>query len=332
MSKIDSSTKRKYLRYAAIALAVVFCLSAILLVMALWEKHNSEYDYDYSGSFKETLEYNGEKYTARDDVEAMLLIGLDKLQGVEDSTAYNNDKSADFLLLLVFDNTNKTCKGIQINRDTIAEMNVLGVAGDKIGSVKQQIALSHTYGNGKEVSCRNTVDSVSELLYGVNIKHYLSVTMEAVSIYNDLVGGVPVTVLDDFTGIDETLVKGEKTVLYGEHALTYVRGRYGVGDNTNINRMKRQRQYVESLYAQTQSAAEKNERFQLDAISKLSEYTVSDCTVNQMQTIFEKFSTYEFGGITEIKGESIVGEQFMEFYPSDASMKSAVIELFYKKD
>ena len=156
--------------------------------------------------------------------------------------------------------------------------------------------------------------------------------MEAVSIYNDLVGGVPVTVLDDFTGIDETLVKGEKTVLYGEHALTYVRGRYGVGDNTNINRMKRQRQYVESLYAQTQSAAEKNERFQLDAISKLSEYTVSDCTVNQMQTIFEKFSTYEFGGITEIKGESIVGEQFMEFYPSDASMKSAVIELFYKKD
>ncbi len=331
MSKIDGSTKRKYLRYAAIVLAVVFCLSAVLLALSLWENSQSGYSDGYSDTYGNKLEYDGREYTRRDDVEAILVIGLDKLQNANDNTAYNNDKSADFLLLLVFDNTSKTCKGIQINRDTIAEMNVLGVAGDKIGTVKQQIALSHTYGNGKEVSCRNTADSVSGLLFGVKIKHYVSLTMEAVPIYNDLVGGVKVTVLDDFTGIDDTLVKGEEVTLYGEHALTYVRGRYGVGDNTNINRMKRQRQYVESLYAQTQSAAEKNERFQLDAISKLSEYTVSDCTVNQMQTFFEKFSTYEFGGITEIKGESIVGEKFMDFYPDENEMKKTVIELFYKE-
>ncbi len=332
MSKMDGSTKRKYLRYSAIVLAVVFCLSAVLLALSLWENSQSGYSDGYSDTYGNELEYNGRKYTRRDDVEAILVIGLDKLQNANDNTAYNNDKSADFLLLLVFDNISKTCKGIQINRDTIAEMNVLGVAGDKIGTVKQQIALSHTYGNGKEVSCRNTADSVSGLLFGVKIRHYVSLTMEAVPIYNDLVGGVKVTVLDDFTGIDDTLVKGEEVTLFGEHALSYVRGRYGMEDSTNLNRMKRQRQYLESLCKQTQIALKSNDDFSLQAVSDLSEYIVSDCTVNQMQSIFEKFSSYEFDGISELQGESRVGEKFMEFYPDENEMKKTVIELFYKED
>ena len=39
------------------------------------------------------------------------------------------------------------------------------------------------------------------MLMNVNVDHYVSVTMDAVSVYNDYIGGVEVTVLDDFTGI-----------------------------------------------------------------------------------------------------------------------------------
>lgn len=332
MSKMDSRTKRKYLRYTAIVLVVVFCLSAVLLVLSLWERSHSRYGDGYSDYLDKTLEYNGEEYVPREDVEVVLVIGLDKLIESSESDAYNNDKSADFLLLLAFDNTNNTCKGIQINRDTIAEMNRLGVAGDKIGTIEQQIALSHTYGNGKEVSCRNTVDAVSKLMFGVKIHHYVSLTMEAVPIYNDLVGGVTLTVIEDLTSLDSALVKGTEVTLNGEQALIYVRGRYGLEDPTNINRMVRQRQYLEALYGRSKKAAKDNKKFSFEAATQLADYIVSDCTINQMQTLFDKFSTYSFDGIDELKGESVVGEKYMEFYPDQDSMKKTVIDLFYKKE
>ena len=332
MSKLDSRTKRKYLRYTAIALIVVFCLSAVLLVLSLWENSNSRYGNEYSDYRTDYLAYNGETYRFRSDIETVLVIGLDKLQDDFAVDAYNNDKSADFLVLLAFDNTAKTCTGVQINRDTIVEMNKLGVAGDKVGTVEQQIALSHTYGNGKEVSCRNTVDAVSKLLFGTRVRHYVSLTMEAVPIYNDLVGGVTLTVIDDLTSLDSALVKGTEVTLNGEQALSYVRGRYGLNDPTNISRMVRQRQYVGELYNQSKKKAEQDKSFSLEVATKLSEYIVSDCSINQMQTLFEKFSTYEYKGIVEIKGESVVGEQYMEFYPDQEDMKKTVIELFYKKE
>lgn len=75
-------------------------------------------------------------------------------------------------------------------------------------------------------------------------------TMGAVPYINDLVGGVPVTVLDDFSGIDDSLVEGETITLKGEQALHYVRIRGGLEDSSNLNRMKRQQQYLESMAEQ----------------------------------------------------------------------------------
>ena len=157
-----------------------------------------------------------------EDVESFLILGLDKFEDAINNDSYNNDQRADFLMLLVFDNSEKKFTAVHLNRDTMVNMNVLGVAGQKIGTVNKQLALAHTYGNGRDVSCRNTADAVSELLNGVKVNHYLSITMDAVPILNDLLGGVEVTVLDDFSGIDDTLIKGETVTLHGDHALTYV--------------------------------------------------------------------------------------------------------------
>ena len=41
-----------------------------------------------------------------------------------------------------------------------------------------QLALAHTYGSGEEDSCENTVLAVENLLYGVGIDHYVSLTMD----------------------------------------------------------------------------------------------------------------------------------------------------------
>lgn len=318
----------RLLRVLAVVLLVAFLVSASLFCISLWEKYHGSFEGLDSQVLKDTVQYKGEKYVLKDNVETYLFLGLDKFDG-DNAESYNNDKQADFLMLLIADNDSKTFSALHINRDTVTDINVLGVAGDKIDTVKKQIALAHTYGNGKEVSCRNTAEAVSKLLHNVQIDHYVSVTMDAVPIFNDLVGGVEVTVLDDFSGTDPTLIKGETVTLMGEHALNYVRTRYGLDDSTNNARMTRQRQYINELYAKTQQHLAEDSSFVEKSFLKLSSYIVSDCSANKLQSFMNKLSDYKFIEIYDIDGDVITGETFMEFYPDEESVKETTIKLFY---
>ena len=61
-------------------------------------------------------------------------------------------------------------------------------------TTKTQIALAHANGDGMELSCENTVDAVSNMLYGIRIEGYISLNMDSIKILNHLAGGVPVTI------------------------------------------------------------------------------------------------------------------------------------------
>ena len=321
--------KRKLMRGLAVALLAVFLLTGAFLLLELWEKRQSIFPEQKTENT--VYEYNGVEYVKNEDVESFLILGLDKFEDAINNDSYNNDQRADFLMLLVFDNSEKKFTAVHLNRDTMVNMNVLGVAGQKIGTVNKQLALAHTYGNGRDVSCRNTADAVSELLNGVKVNHYLSITMDAVPILNDLLGGVEVTVLDDFSGIDDTLIKGETVTLHGDHALTYVRERYGLEDSSNSTRMVRQRQYMPAVYDKAMLKIENDDNFVIEASSKLADYIVSDRSVNQLQEIAKKLSQYKFTEIETLEGESVVKDGLMEFRPDADSIDKIVFELFYKK-
>ena len=320
--------RRTALKIAAVFFAVLLLLSGILLALHLWEKGHSRYTGSMDKAEPQKV-YEGATYRLKDRVETLLLLGLDVYEG-ESLDSFANDKQADFLLLLVMDNATGVCKAIHINRDTMAQMDVLGVAGDRIATVQKQIALSHTYGNGREVSCRNTANAVSRLL-GVEIDHYLSVTMDAVAVLNDLVGGVPVEVLDDLTSIDPALMQGATVTLTGPQALTYVRSRYGLEDPTNIQRMKRQKQYLESLYDRARQCMAADDAFVSQTALTLADYMVSDCSGNKLESMLSRFAENRLEIIHSPDGESVAGEQFMEFYPDAASLERIVIDCFYEK-
>ncbi len=318
----------KFYRYTAIALAIVFLISTGFFFLQLWE--NKQNNFPTLDIGEPVIEYEGKTYELNENIQTFLVMGLDKFDGVSESDSYNNDKQADFLMLFVFDTELQTYSAIHINRDTMAEVNVLGVAGNPVDTVTKQIALAHTYGNGKEVSCRNVSDAVSALLLGMKVDHYISVTMDSVPLYNDLLGGVEVEILDDFTGIDDTLVKGQNVTLTGEQALTYVRTRYGLEDSTNSTRMERQRQYLNALQKKSVERFSTNDEFIIEATLKMADYIVSDRSVTQLQELLRKISTYEYTGIISMDGESKVGEKFIEFYPLQRSLEKIVVEKFYR--
>jgi len=322
------STKIKILNIVVVVLLLTFLTTAGLLLLEVWDKRQ--------GAFptlkvdEDIITYKGDEYVLKESVETFLVLGLDKFEGESVADSYNNDKQSDFLMLFVFDNETKKCAAININRDTMTTVNVLGVAGNKVDTVTKQIALAHTYGNGKDVSCRNVADAVSNVLLGMRVNHYVSLTLDSVAVLNDLVGGVEVTVLDEFTGIDDTLVKGENVTLKGEQALRYIRTRYGLDDSSNSARMARQKQYLEALHKQTLDFIKNDEAFVVEASLKMSDYMVSDRSVTQMQDLMRKFSEYEFTEICYIDGENVVGEKYMEFYPDEDSVKDIVVDLFYE--
>lgn len=311
-----------------IGVIVVSLVTAGFFLLRRWE--NNRGDFPEHETLAEVLEHDGVEYVLRENVETFLVLGLDKFDGASSADSYNNDKQADFLMLFVFDNDAKRYTAIHINRDTMVEMNVLGVAGNKVDTVYKQIALSHTYGNGRDVSCHNTANSISSLLLGVKVSHYASLTMDSVAVMNDLVGGVEVLIEDDFTGIDDTLVKGETVRLKGDQALNYVRTRQGLEDSSNSTRMQRQQQYINALCDALSKCAEEDDEFIVDVSVKMSDYLISDRSVTQLQDLANKFSQYEFTGVESLEGESVLGKEFMEFYPNQESVKDMVIELFYE--
>lgn len=327
MSKTKNN-KTKLIYGVLIILLVVLLVASTLLLLNRWEQGRGLFP-AHDDFFDTSIKVDGINYVLKDDVQSVLVLGLDKFESEKDDSGFYNDQQADFLMLFVIDNEDKSYSVIHLNRDTMVDINVLGVAGEKIDTFFGQLALAHTYGNGKEVSCRNTADAVSGLLNNVNIERYISVTMDAVPVITDLVGGVKLEIKDDFSSIDDSLVMGETIKLSGEQALNFVRTRYGLEDSSNESRMLRQREYVTSLFDALNEKYIEDEDFLEKVTFDLSEYIVSNFTVTQMENLIDSLSNYEFKDIYVIDGESKIGEKFLEFYADEDSVNNLVLDLFY---
>ena len=309
-------------------LLVVFVAAGVFLGIEIWDNNYGKFR-GQGVIGDETVVFNGRQYTLNKNIDTFLVMGLDKFNGTASADSYNNDEQADFLMLFVFNNETKEYTTIHIIRDTMTDVNILGVAGNKVDTVKKQIALAHTYGNGKNVSCKNTASAVEGLFKGIEVDHYISLSLDSVATYNDLVGGVEVTVLHDFTGVDSTLIKGENVILKGEHALNYVKERRDVEGSTNAERMERQQQYLEALRVKSLEKIKNDDSFIVNASVEMADYIVSDRSVTQLQEIAKKLEEYTFKGIKDIKGTSKMGEKFIEFYPDEVALEEMVINLFY---
>lgn len=276
-----------------------------------------------------TLEYNGNKYLPDNNVITVLLMGIDNEGEVEDSGSYRNTGLADFICLLAFDIKDKTCTILHLNRDTMTEINTIAVGGGSAGTINAQLALSHSYGNGLQESCINTKSAVSNLLYNIVISNYISVNMDGISILNDFVGGVPVTVQDDFSEIDPSLIKGETVTLNGKQALNFIRSRSGVSNQTNIERMNRQQQYMNAFYQKLSEKISEDKNSVSEIFNELDPYMVTDCNTGILSSFSDKILEYSFSGINSIEGETINGDDGVEFYPDAESLKKTVIEMFF---
>lgn len=322
----------RHYRKPLICLLVCLLLAAAGLgILRNMEKRSGEQPASSEMTEEEGLTYfDGSWYRQRDDLETVLLLGLDQMEQPQSADGYRNDMQADFLLLLVIDEGQKSCQILQLNRDTMTEIPILGVAGNEAGSFTGQLALAHTYGSGKADSCFNAAKAVSDLLYGVPVDHFVSMTMDGVARINDLAGGVTVRIEDDFSQVDPSLTEGSEICLSGSQALTYVRARGGMEDSSNLQRMRRQRTYMQALYEKVKTCVEEDDNFMTEAAARLSDCMVSDYTANQLAALGDLLSACSMGEILPLEGSAKQGKEFMEFYVDEDALQQTVISLFYE--
>lgn len=275
-----------------------------------------------------TITRNGVEYFPRQDITVIMVLGIDESGPAVSSGSYENEGRCDAVMLLILDHAAENYRVLSLNRDTMTTMPALGIGGRQAGTYYGQLAYAHCFGDGLETSCENTRTTVSDMLYGITIDHYVSLNMDAISIINDAVGGVTVNITDDFSGVDPSMTKGEMTLM-GDQALTFVRSRRDVGDRLNTSRMERQEEYVDGLIEAVREKNSENGTFLIDLYEQVAAYMVTDCSVNAVAGYLDRCTHYPLAEIVTPEGKNVLGDEYYEFYLDENKLDDLVLRLFY---
>ena len=315
-------------------LALTLTVAAILILPGLTEKEEKIVPQQVDPGFGSLVkkEYNGKTYVARTGLTPILLIGVDRGDNAKEQWGYQQGGQADFLLLIVIDAPDKKVSMLQIDRDTITDVETLGVLGNVIGTRKLQIALSHSYGKTPQDNCAYTVKTVSNLLQGEPLHLYFSVNMSSIAAINDLLGGVTVTMQEDHTSINPAFTKGATVHLNGQDAYNYVHYRMSADDGTNKSRMARQRNYMLAAKDVLLSRLTKDNSFVETLFTALGDDLVTNLSQGRMINEAAKASQYQVGEITQMAGEHTVGtNNYVEFHADEQFLIDWVLSVFYRE-
>ena len=281
------------------------------------------------------VEWQGEAYRKVPAVTTLLIAGIDKqsdLQASLGTARYRNGGQADFLLLLAIDRSRQQIHQLQIDRDAMVEVTVLSVYGQESGERPMQICLAHSYGAGRDDNARNTVKAVRRLMGDIQIDGYYMVDLSAVSILNDALGGVTVTIPDDMTAVDPLWKAGERVTLRGDEAEAFVRARQTVGEGTNVERMRRQAEFMRQAVAQLRKSIAEDSGFGVRLLSDLGAAAATNLSDQQLAADIQESSGYEVTPLEYLDGEYSIGESgYVEFHVAGDSAESWVMRHLYTR-
>lgn len=154
----------------------------------------------------------------------------------------------------------------------------------------------------------------------------------AIPVVNDLVGGVEVTLQEDLTSQNPAYTKGSKVLLQGTDAERYLRMRYGVGDESNLSRMERQKQYLTALLSKTLTAVKADLTLPVSIYQSVSAYMVTDISLDEVTYLASQAVEYTLDPnlVRSIPGETKV-DIYAQFYPDEKVLYELILDVFYDK-
>lgn len=279
------------------------------------------------------VKYKGDIYEYKSDILTFLVMGIDKNKDVEKTEEGTDGGQADALFLVVVDSSDRSFKIVGINRNTMTDIDIYDEKGAFVTTTKAQIAVQHGFGDGMEESCEYQKKAVENLFYGLPVHGYAAVNMNAIATINDAVGGVEVTVLEDLTKKDKSLVKDTKVHLMGKSAFWYVQYRDTTAFGSADMRLARQKQYLNGFIDAAKKAAKENISVILELYQAVMPQMVTDISLDEVAYLAPLLADYRFGenSFYTMTGETVEGEQFEEFYADETALYEMILEVFYEK-
>lgn len=319
--------RRKVVTIGSIALGV--CILAGIFAYGFWHKGRmlERKEQQEKARQNTTVENSDEELDDEynHNLTNVLFIGVDTDDEFTEHKAGWSGQ-ADCLILMSMDKDSKQTRLLEISRDSMTDVEICDQDGERIGSQRQQISTQYAYGDGKKRSCQLTMQTVSSLLYEIPIQSYVAVNIEGIAEITKLMGGVTITVPQDYTHIDPMFQKGATLTLQGEQAERYVRYRDTAVTGSNSERMERQNQFLKALMMQLQGkSAGWYQKLWTDA----EEYIVTDLKVDELDKLSSFQMTEE---IYQVPGNVQAGEEHDEFIVDSAKLKEIILKLFYKTE
>ena len=277
------------------------------------------------------------KYVRKSGIKSYLFIGVDDARDVAEIAGdFTEFHQCDTLLLYVVDEDARHYNTLSINRDTVATMDLLDAMGNIITQTDHQIEFAYSYTAYPDINSENVVRAVSRLLGDIDIDGYVTMGYSGIPYVNDVLGGVEVTIEDDFSQADSSLVMGETVNLMGEQALHYLRSRMNVGDGGNPSRMRRQQTYLTAFSAKLKAQVKENSGIINAMLNAAKPYMVSNLSMGSLSNTLLKCANYSFGRSYNLSGvESevtyVTGNTHTEFSVEQESIDNTVLELYYTK-
>lgn len=317
---------------ACIAIIIVFILGGFVFIRTSGLKHLQNRTQE---NLPGRIKYQNIFYEYNTDIITFLIMGIDK--GKETIEPWEIDDGgngqADALFLAVLNTKDKTLKVININRNIMTDINIYDEDGVYYGSHTAQIALQHAYGKSAEDGCIYQLETVKNLFYNIPIHGYAAVNIAAVPALNDAVGGVDVSVLEDLTSQDASLVKGSQVHLMGESAYWYVKYRdIDVFASIDI-RMARQKQYLKEFIHAAKQSVIKNTFIVFDLYQKVMLQTITDISFTEILYLASILPAYQFdeSSFYNVEGETVMGEIYEEFYVDETALYELILDIFYEE-
>lgn len=275
-----------------------------------------------------TVIYNGKTYRLNENITSIACMGVDK----DDLGSYGGKigtgGQSDTNMVLALDTVSGKVTVISIPRDIMVDIGVYTTKGEYVGVESRQLCLAYAYGDGKHTSCKNTVEAIQRVLFGIPINSYISLDIEGIGPINDAVGGVTVVspeTIGDFTA-------GQAVTLYGKQAVKFVRERGG-DTEASLRRMNRQTAYVKA-FASTAVNSAMND---LGTITRLyntaTQYSCTNVDLSSVTYLATKLMSKGVNGLetATVPGKMKLGAKYAEFYMDTKAAYEMILEIFYNE-
>lgn len=295
---------------------MITCVAAVLLFVGI--AIGVFLDWGENPTNTEVAPVEGEKIT-------LLCLGVDKQVAMDERHPETNSiGQADGIFLISIDTGTKEVDIVAIPRDTVVTIEKYNHKLQYMGREEAQICLQYAYADGMEYSCELTADRVNDLFPDTTIDGYISINIEAIMEINDAVGGVEVTVEDEYTALNMGIPVGTTLNLMGDNTMLYLRLRDKSVNGSAYTRMDRIKEYITLFIPQGLSAIKEDPTLLVEMYQTLDEHMVTNVEVGDLAEIALALSDLDMENVHfhTLQGEIVLADDgYEEFYPDEAQME-----------